>query len=279
MINLQSDLARDFQALLDRLQEEEDKESDLFTRLDSCILLCTDSLRQFRQSVTDHGFPDQATEIYFFKHIKPGVLSRYMYYRRVHQLHLAELTGCWRQEKERLTRELAAISQEFGRNNALWQYYRSGSRTFDEQYFLRDNVDWKIQPLSARFDELFSTCCDEQLAELLALERLMAYIDQRLQDSVDPASRPVRDATAGAIRCTATISEITELGYALQLVGFFDNGKASIRSVMEDLQKKWDVDLSDYYHVFAQLTERKQPARFLNRLLQQYNRYLDSKGD
>lgn len=279
MINHQSDLARDFQALLDRLQEAEDKEGDLSTRLDSCIRLCTDSLRQFRQSVTDHGFPDSATDIYFFKHIKPSVLSRHTYYRRVYHLHLAALTGCWRQEKERLMTELVAITQEVGRNNALLQYYRSGSSTFDEQYFLRSNVDWKVQPLSSRFDDLFTTCCDEQLADLLTLERLMPYIDQWLQADGDPASRPTRENTHEVIRCTASNSEIIELGYALYLVGFFENGKASIKSVMEHLQKIFNVDLSNYYHVFAQLAERKQPARFLNLLLKLYNRYLNSKGD
>lgn len=278
MNNHQSDLARHFQALRDRLQEIEDQGGDLLTRLDTCIRLCAVSLRQFRQSVTDHGFPDRTTEIYFFKHIKPGVLGRYTYYRRVHQLHLGELKGCRRHEKERLTRELEAISLVFERNILLWQYYRSGSTALDEQYFLRGNEDWKILPLSTHFDDLFSTCCDGQLAELLALEQLMSYIDQRLQENGDTASRPGRQAAQGAIHCTASVAEIIELGYALCQAGFFDNGKASVRSVMEHLQEIWNVDLSNYYHAFAQLAERKQPARFLNRLLQQYNRYLDSKG-
>ncbi|MBO9562110.1 MAG: RteC domain-containing protein [Niastella sp.] len=279
MNNHQSDLLNDFQSLLNRLQETEDQPGDLLTRLDTCIRLCSDSLRQFRQSVIEHGFPDQATEIYFFKYIKPGVLGRYTFYRLVHQLHLGELKGCRRHEKERLTKELAAISLAFERNAAFWQYYRSGSMALDEQYFLRGSGDWKIQPLATHFDDLFSTCCDGQLAELLAFEQLMAYIDERLSDNGDAPTPPVRNTTAGAIRCTATVSEIIELGYALHLAGFFDNGKASIKRVMVHLQETWQVDLSNYYHTFAQLAERKQPARFLNRLLQQYSRYLDNKID
>lgn len=279
MKNQEKDLDHQLQSLLGRLREAEDQEGDLSSRLGTCICLCIDCLRQLRHSIADHGFPDSRTEIYFFKHIKPVIVARCRYYQGVHQLHLSEWKGCRTRERERLTKELEAIGQVFERHQLLWQYYRSGSKALDEQFFLRGKVDWQTLPFPPGFDELFSTCCDEQLAELLAMEQLMQYIDQRLQENDAPHSQSIRGTATTTIRCTATATEIIELGYALYLVGFFDNGKASIRKIMDHLQETWQVDLSNYYHTFAQLAERKQPARFLNRLLQQYNRYLNSKDD
>ncbi len=251
--------------LFGHLQETEDQESDPITRTGICIKLCMDSLQQLRRSIMEQGFPDRAAEIHFFKYIKPVIVGRYTFYRRIHQLHLGELKG-WKQEKERLARELDAASRFFEQHTSFWCYYRSGSQVLDEQYFLRGNDDWQLHPLHTGFDDLFSTGGDEQLAELLSMELFMEYIDRRLEQQGDPASGPKRHPTAPALRCTASVSELVELGYALYVIGFFQSAK-TIKETMEQMSATFGVELSRYYDVFVNIKERKiNVTRFLDKL-------------
>jgi hypothetical protein len=274
----QNELARQLSDLLDRLKQEEQKDGDLSTRMGVCTRLCVDHLRSLRQTITTQGFPDAATEIYFFKHVKPVIAGRYTYYRRVQQLQHDAL-NVWRQEKERLTKELDQISQFFGHHAHLWRYYRSGSTIYDEQYFLRGKDDWLQYASASGFDDLFSTSFDGQLAELLAMDLLMQYIDQRLSRTVDPASVNDRSHPGSPLRCTASVTEVVELAYALHASGFFAS-PCSIKEVIQVMAYIFQVKLPNYYEAFAQIKERKtNTTRFLDKLrsaLDYYIKHMDT---
>ena len=195
MLCFQSTFEELIQSLHLRLQEAEARETNLPTRQETCIWICEDNLLQLRQWVTANAFPDRACEIYFFKRVKPAVMARYIYYQKVYRLHIGYYNGSGLLEKERLETKLRNIKRFFTENKEYYAYYRNGYTYHDKLFFMRGKFDWKICPDINQFDSVFSTSFDGKLAELMAHELLMKYVDGMLNPSLQlpdptPANTP-----------------------------------------------------------------------------------------
>jgi len=268
-----------------RLQHAEAGETDWPARLETCIRICEESLLELRQWVMERSFPGKDCEIYFFKQVKPVVMARYIYYQKIYRLHIGYFNGSGLLAKERLEKELHEIARYFADNADFYTYYRTGSTHNDELYFVRGQYDWRICPEVNHFDATFSTSGDGKLAELMAYELLMKYIDGMLNPSLkltEPA--PLCGVTASLpaadkLQCTASLTDIVELGYALQNCGFFNHGKASIKEIMTFLGDAFKVDLRNSYHLFLRLRERKNSTRFLDELKAGLLRHIESEDD
>jgi hypothetical protein len=263
-----------------RLQDAEARETDLPARLETCIRICEKSLSDLRQRVMEHSFPDRDCEIWFFKQVKPVIKARYIYYQKIHRLHTGYFNGSGLLEKERLEKELRDIARYFTDNDQFFTYYRNGYTHHDGLFFVRGQYDWKICPEVNHFDDTFSTSFDGKLAELMANELLMKYVDGMLNPSLkltEPA--PVttsRSAAVSTLQCTASLTDIVELGYALHAKGFFNDGKASIRDVMMFLSTVLQKDLHYYPRLFFQIQERKgNVTKYLDELKAGLTRYID----
>jgi hypothetical protein len=262
-----------------RLQDAEAGESDLPARIETCIRICEESLLELRQWVQERSFPGKDCEIYFFKQVKPVIMARYIYYQKIYRLHIGYFNGSGLLEKERLERELQDIARYFADNKDFYTYYRMGYTHHDELFFVRGAYNWKICPDVNHFDGIFSTSGDGKLAELMAYELLVKYIDGMLNPSVkltEPAAVTAsRPAAADTLRCTASLSDIVELGYALHANGFFNDGKASIKDIMHLLSATLKVNLGKFYDTSIQLRERKNPTQFLDELKANLIRYFN----
>lgn len=263
-----------------RLQHAEARETDLSARLETCIRICEESLLELRQWVTERSFPGRDCEIYFFRQVKPVVMARYIYYQKIYRLHIGYFNGSGLLAKERLEKELHDIARYFSDNEDFYKYYRNGSTHHDELYFVRGAYNWKICPEVNHFDAVFSTSGDGKLAELMANELLMKYVDGMLNPSGKLTGHtPVansRSAAFSSLQCTASITDIVELGCALHANGFFNNGKASIKNVMDFLSTVLQKDLTNSRRLFFQIRERKGNAtKFLDELKIDLIRYMD----
>ena len=265
-----------------RLQDAEARETDLPARLETCIRICEESLAELRQWVMEHSFPDKDGEIYFFKQVKPVIKARYIYYQKIHRLHTGYFNGSGLLEKERLEKELREIARYFSDNKDFYTYYRNGYTHHDELFFVRGQYDWKICPEVNHFDGIFATSFDGKLAELMAYELLMTYVDGMLNPSLkltEPVPVTSRPAAIPTLQCTATNTDIVELAYALQYCGFFNHGKASIKDVIAFMADAFKIDLQNFYHLFVRLRERKNPSKFLDELKAALLRHIEKVDD
>jgi hypothetical protein len=284
MLTFQSTFEELMQAWQLRLQDAQDRETDLQTQLETYIHICEETLSQLKQWVRENTFPDKVCEIYFFKQVKPVIMARYIYYLKIYRLHTCYINGFGLLKNERLTQELRDIARHFEANEDFYRYYRSGCTHNDELYFVRAQFNWKICPEVNQFNSTFCTNGDGKLAELMAYELLMKYIDGLLNPSpqlTGPAPvNSIPPAAASTLPCTASITDIVELGYALQNRGFFKNGKASIKEVMAFLADALKVDLKNYSQTFYQIRERKNNVtRFIDELKAGLTRYIEQLGD
>lgn len=261
-----------------RLQHAEAGETGLPARLETCIRICEESLLELRQWVMENYFPDRDSEICFFKQVKPVIKARYIYYQKVHRLHTGYFNGSGLLAKDRLEKELHDLARYFTDNDQFYTYYRNGSTHHDELYFVRGQYDWKICPEVNHFDNLFSTSFDGKLAELMANELLMKYVDERLNPSLKLAEPTPSYTTAPVSQtsfpCSISKTDVVEIGYAFYTAGVF--GKAPLKEVMGLLSRMFQINLENYAHKFFQIRERKNsPTKFLDELKTSLVRYFD----
>ena len=69
---------------LKKALKQKEKNSNQFpVQLEYAIGHCKIALNRLREHVIKEGFPDKASEIYFFKKIKPEVYSKMLFYQAV----------------------------------------------------------------------------------------------------------------------------------------------------------------------------------------------------
>jgi len=240
------------------------------------------AFEELKQFTLNYSFKNDADEIYFFKEVKPQLFCQLVYYNKVHNLEMRMPTGSIEDRKSYLDRALSRIRYFFDMNTDFYQYYRSGSTHLDSFYFLRGKPDIQLLLDSFYFerDALFSTCYDFKLTKIIANEMLEIYINTKLSelcnkyDEVDNKS----DLPKVKVSWTGKKSELIELIYAWVEANSFNHGKISIKELVDYIEKVFNINLGDYYHVFLDMRGRKGDSRtiFLNKMIKLLNDRMDN---
>jgi hypothetical protein len=104
-----------------------------------------------KQEVRQSGFHDDAVEIDFFKHLKPGFTALLEYYLLLFRYHLYTKTGGDALEQYRKD-ELDRIRQFREAHAPFIQYYEQGRTEWDDLYFLRRKFNKMQRPPSQVYD-------------------------------------------------------------------------------------------------------------------------------
>lgn len=229
-----------------------------------------EDLRNFTHQYT---FQDTNEEIWFFRDIKPFILSKLIYFNDIYLLELRKPNGSKEVLKEYFKKKQAAITEFCNANLEFYQYYRAKATHLDKYYFLRGHENYKLCHNCGMFDKdpLFSTCCDHRVAKMLAYDMLEIYLQQRLQnverEEVIEASRT--SLPDNPFKWTGTKVAAIELGYAIYAAGVLNNGNADIKEIMTYIEASFKIDLGDYYRAYLTIRERKRDkTSFLSNLIE-----------
>ena len=238
------------------------------------------SLEDMRTCIVNHPFSNKEEEIYFFKHIKPEVLSRLLYFTEIYNTEMRKPHGSIEVLKKYYNDRLDELTSYFESNLDFFQYYRSKATHLDNHYFVRGHIDFKLCPNCVPYDRdpEFSTCYDHKAAQILADDMLSIYLNKKLH-SVD---RQVIIAKSRSFlpehpfRWTATKIAAVELGYAIYAAGILNNGQADIKEIMTFMEASFQIDLGDYYRTYITMKDRKKDrTSFLNSLIKSLLKKMD----
>ena len=239
---------------------------------------------ELREYTHKYNFRDGEEEIYFFKNIKPLILSKLIYYNDIYTLELRKPNGNKEVVKEHYKKKQAAIVDFCNNNLDFYQYYRSKATHLDRYYFLRGHENYKLCHNCGLLDKdpLFSTCCDHRVAKMLAYDMLEIYLQQRLQDveRIEIVETSRTSLPDNPFRWTGTKIAAIELGYAIYAAGVLNNGNADIKEIMTYIEASFKIDLGDYYRTYLTIRERKRDrTAFLNSLIEKLLRKMDENDN
>ena len=273
---------------IDEILQKMDFEFDYFGHHNSNIIEDSQSnilklrsiLNELRNKYSNFIFVNSEDEIFFFKEKKPDILSRLLFYNKIHQIETKFPNGSDEVIREYLHKELDNLTFYFDRNLDFYQYYRSRSTLYDQYYFVRGKADLKLGCDSSFFDKdpNFSTGYDYKVAKILANEMLRIYLNKRLQNlSKERGLEEMRSKYAKSpINFTGKKVWLIEFGYALANSGDFNNGRVEIKEMMDFLGAVFNVDLGDYYRTYIAIKDRKKDRTlYLTKLIEILEKKMD----
>lgn len=262
------DLISEFEAKLEALETCTD---DILYRAETGIAYTERWIKTLREEVVRHGFGSVQKEIFFFKHIKPQIFSKLIYYSKLFNIESKRPRSSSKFQIKYLNNQIDKLQVFFNDNLEFYHYYRRGATSLDEQYFVRGKSDLRSTTDFFNFyiDEKFSTCQDGTVAAIMAYDMLIVYLQQEIEklenykdnQNTNLMKQPSR------IFWTGNKTDLIELIYALQSSGAINSGTADIKEMATLFEQIFNIDLGNYYHTFIEIRARKgSRTKFLDRL-------------
>jgi len=237
------------------------------------LVLSTKSIHFLRRLIRDKKFPTIEEEIEFFKHTKPFINGRIIYFSTLYNFQLTRKAGSIKKRQNCIDRELEAIQLLIHRIPEFYGYHRTNDTRLDEFYFVRghEKLDLISDPSYHYTDPDFSTSHDISVSQIIAYDLLTLYFNKELETlrriELNLKTEPESPAILQDLSWTASKTDLVEVIYALQASGAIRNGRAEIKKMAQVCETLFNLDLGNVYKTYLEIKSRKSDkTAFLNQL-------------
>ena len=112
-------------------------------RVEAIIQLIIQTLSKLKEYVLKRGFKNTDEEIHFFKHQKPVIVSKLIYYNAIYKIE-SKKPNKTKSGKKYINNELKKLKKFFDNNLEFYKYYRTNNTFIDDQLFVRGKYDIKL---------------------------------------------------------------------------------------------------------------------------------------
>jgi len=267
-----------------KLETLESSNEDVLYIAENGITHTEKCIKSLRGKVIQNGFISTQEEIHFFKHIKPQIFSKLIYYVKLFNIESKRPRSSSKFQVKYLNSQINKLQVYFNDNLEFYHYYRRGSTTLDEQYFVRGKSDLRSPTESFHFftDEQFSTCQDGTVATIMAYDMLIVYLQQEIEALETNTDNTKLNAMKQSSKLfwTGSKTELIELIYALHSSGAINSGTADIKEMASLFEHIFNIDLGNYYHTFIEIRARKcSKTKFLDKLIEALNKRFEESDE
>ncbi|MDN4011392.1 RteC domain-containing protein [Chryseobacterium gambrini] len=259
---------------IDELEIETDYSIQRIEAVIDIILKCLSEVKEY---VLNRGFKNIDEEIHFFKHQKPAIVSKLIYYNAIYKIETKKPYGA-KPIKKYLSDELKKLKRYFDNNLEFYKYYRTNNSFIDDKLFVRGKYDIKLSLDTYYFeaDRNFSTSHDYKVAKIIANDLIQVYLEDQLHNT----TYREKSTDLPNLNWTGSKTALIELIYALHSRAVLDNGNADIKVIAKTFERAFNVDLGDFYHTFMELKSRKiNRTKFLDSLRDALIRKMDEQEE
>ena len=249
------------------------------------IIVCLkEKLAELKVYVETGPFPNEAEEIAFFKHHKPALLGRLLYFHKVICIEMR------RPLDDKMLDEYYMRCQEeqklfFDRHVAFYQYYRSGMDYLDHHYFVRGQQKEGFDVDVCHFDDGsgFSTGYDHLVARIMAMEMLYAHLTEKRRICLQKdEEKPLELLKVKNIyKWTGNAIELVEIVYGLNEMGCLNSGETPIHELAAFMGSLFGIDVRDCYSAYTDMKRRKNESRtyFLGKMRERLNKRMQQDDE
>lgn len=230
------------------------------------ITFCQKTLEEYRGKVTVNGFPNEASEIQFFKKDKPFLYGLLLQYNHQLSFELDYPNIAYGMNKDIVNEKIQEVIAFLTSHKDMILYLELESKTFDSHFFLRKNRELVACPGHHYhgFDSEFCTSHDGLIAQILGYQGFHKYLQNKL--GISGLHGPDSNRNLPKMQWTGSKVALTELGFALYHSGVINHGNASLKTVMRFLEQLTSMDLGDFHHTSIRLRNRSNPTKFVDKL-------------
>lgn len=238
------------------------------------------SIRELKKLINLTTFEGIGEEIYFFKHLKPLFISKYIYFMKVLSIVSSLPHSSEKTLKKYYENEWEKLKKYHSENADFYNYYRRKATYMDHKYFVRNSFDLKMK-LSFNlynFDENFTTSHCHQVAHVLANDLLEVFLRKESEKEFNVMIKKEDHLTI--LKWSASKVALIELAYALHQSNCFNGGNIEFSEIMRSFEKTLDIDLGNYYKTVTEIKDRKNGrTKFLHRLSDNLNQHFKNVDD
>jgi hypothetical protein len=219
------------------------------------------AIAKLKEFITTYAFKSVEEEIMFFKDIKPEFQKELIFFEELLYIESNIPVGSEKVRKRFLQRMLNRIQGYFEKNNYLYNYYRSGGKKYDNQYFVREPIQIPLLPISVSdIDSSFSTPYSYKLAKLQAMAKLRSHIKSCLKGSpeFEENSVPVKGSQRRRRVWTGPKAALKELILGMDAKGWVSHGEGGVKQLVTDFEEFFGMDLGNIYRELLGMALRKK---------------------
>ncbi len=235
---------------------------DSVIKIKKAIGISSLALTDLRKFIVDNKFKNKQEEIHFFKHIKPPVYAKFLYYSKLLKIECNRPTSTINFQKQYLELSLVCLEKYFANNSVFYKYNRLKLTEMDDKYFLRGckEVPQSTNDLHFLIDKEFSTCHDGTKAKIMAHEMLIDYIKsdlEELENLKSSINTTTNESKKYELQWTESKIALVELIYALHSSGAINKGIADIKKLAKCFEEVFNIELGEYYRTYLEIRNRK----------------------
>lgn len=247
------------------------------TEVEHAIGLCRIALQDLKNLVSSDGFGDIQEEINYFKHIKPEVSGELIF--NIEYLMLISFLPKFSVQAQLgfFQREIQRINKFFEAHKGFVLYYRTNQTYLDDKYFVRNSPSLVLNCPSYNYilDPDFSTVYDAIVSRIIAYDRLEEFLSKEIAKL--SGDKIIGEGTIdNRSKWTESDVAFAELIYALVETCAIDNGKITIKKLVELFGEILEIPKGNIYSAFRDIHSRKKDkVVFLDELQKALIRKID----
>ena len=205
-------------------------------------------------------------EVFFFKELKPRMVSKLLYYKAILKLETS-LPQTKSDKKKKYENLLTDIHLYTVNNRDVYEYYRSRSSHKDEDHFVRNSYKDIVQYdcCLINYDSRISTSHDYKMATIIANDMFANLLENKLDELEGKIISKINPFDF-KFNWTGTKVDMTELVYGLQASGSINNGNFDLKefAVYFGNMLNFEIEANLYGH-YSDIKSRKvSKTRFIN---------------
>ena len=233
-------------------------------------------LKKLNKWLKKHSFECEKNEIYFFKELKPSLISKILFYQNVLKIE-STLPPGKKAKRKHYVKALDKLSEHIKENRDFYEYYRSRATYNDHKYFVRRPYKdiLRDDPMQLFFDSKISTSHEYQVARLICSDMLANYLERKI-DKIDDKNEAANSKDPINYTWSGSKIDLVELIYALKHARLINNGNTEVKELATQLGKVFNIELEDnIYRIYQDIKIRKTVrTKFLNKLADNLNQKL-----
>lgn len=266
------ELERDFVLL-------KNSESNTIVGCQNIILFLEKKLKKLNKWLKIYRFESEKEEVYFFKELKPSLISKILFYKRVLKIE-SRLPSSKKGKRKHYLKSLNKAAQIAREDFDFYEYFRSRSTYNDHHYFIRRPYKDIIRDHSMQlyFDSKISTSREYQVANLICSDMLTNYLERKI-DEIDHKSGTTNFREPLNYSWSGTKIDLVELIYALKHARLINNGNTDVKELAKHIGGIFNIELEDnIYRIYQDIKLRKTVrTKFINRLADNLNQKLNEE--
>ena len=243
------------------------------------ILFLEKKLKKLNKWVKIYRFESEKDEIFFFKELKPSLISKILFYKNVLKIesNLPSSKIGMRKHYVKAINKASLIARE---DRDFYEYFRSRATYNDQYYFIRRPYKDIIRDhaMQLYFDAKISTSHEYQVANLISADMLINYLERKI-DEIDVKTGTISFSESINYSWSGTKIDLTELIYALKHAKLINNGNTDVKELAAHLGKVFNLEIEEsIYRIYQDIKLRKTVrTKFLYHLANILNQKLDEE--